>query len=135
VSYVDANGVHTYCDEHGSGDPLLLLHGGLVDSDSFARQTPAFAWFDYAIPTADLARIAAPTLVMAGDDDVTRFEHTFELYDTIPEAQLAVIPGASHVVPLEKSDLVNQLVLDFLAAEGATMTMMPLRRASSPMGQ
>ena len=85
-------------------------------------------WFDYAIPTAELARIAAPTLVMVGDDDIARFEHTIELYDTIPDAQLAVIPGASHVVPLEKPDLVNQLVLDFLAAEGPTMTMAPLRR-------
>jgi pimeloyl-ACP methyl ester carboxylesterase len=39
-----------------------------------------------------------------------------------------VIPGASHVVPVEKPDLLNQLVLDFLAAEGPTMTMAPLRR-------
>jgi pimeloyl-ACP methyl ester carboxylesterase len=254
VGYVDANGVHTYYEEQGSGDPLLLLHGGLVDGDSFGQQTPALAerfqvivpdrrghgrtadvegpitydvmaddtiafmdavgtgpahlvgwsdggdvgllvaikrpdlvrrlvtiganfsadgltreaadsfrpdtptsavpimreawkvnavdpdrfevvlakmqhcWFDYSISTADLARIAAPTLVMVGDDDITRFEHTIELYDTIPDAQLAVIPGASHLVPLEKPDLVNKLVLDFLAAEGPTMTMAPIRR-------
>ena len=43
MSYVDANGVHTYYEEHGTGDPLLLLHGGLVDGDSFAQQTPVFA--------------------------------------------------------------------------------------------
>jgi pimeloyl-ACP methyl ester carboxylesterase len=65
---------------------------------------------------------------MAGDDDIARFEHTIELYDAIPDAQLAVIPGASHLVPMEKADLVNQLVLDFLAAEGPTMTMAPIRR-------
>jgi pimeloyl-ACP methyl ester carboxylesterase len=92
-------------------------------------------WFDYAISTADLARIAAPTLVMVGDDDIARFEHTIELYDAIPDAQLAVVPGTSHLVPLEKPDLVNQLVLDFLALEGPTMTMMPLRRAAPAMGQ
>jgi len=200
VTYVDANGVHTYYEEHGSGDPLLLLHGGLADASGFALQTPAFAeryrvvvpdrrghgrtpdvdgpitydvmaddtialmddlgtgpahlvgwsdggdigllvaikrpdllrklvvmganfsaagltpeaaaafepespttivpvmrdmwkeaavdperfdvvfekmhhcWFDFAIPPADLERIAAPTLVMAGDDDIARFE-------------------------------------------------------------
>jgi pimeloyl-ACP methyl ester carboxylesterase len=89
-------------------------------------------WFDYAIPPADLARIAAPTLVMAGDDDIARFEHTIELYETIPDAQLAVIPGASHVAPIEKPDLVNQLVLDFLAADGPPTTMMPLRRTEQP---
>ena len=43
MSYVDANGVHTYYEEHGSGDPLLLLHGGLADASGFALQTPAFA--------------------------------------------------------------------------------------------
>lgn len=254
MSYVDANGVHTYYQEHWSGEPLLLLHGGLVDGDSFAQQTPAFSerfrviipdrrghgrtpdvdgpityevmaddtiafmeavgtgpahlvgwsdggdvgllvaikrpdlvrrlvtigsnfsadgltpeaaetlkpgtptsvvpmmremwkvnavdpdrfdtvlekmqhcWFDYEIPTADLARIAVPTLVMVGDDDITTFDHTIELFEALPDAQLAIIPGASHVVPLEKADLVNQLVLDFLAADGPTMTMMPLRR-------
>jgi pimeloyl-ACP methyl ester carboxylesterase len=254
VTYFDINGVHTYYEEHGSGDPLLLLHGGLADADSFGQQTPAFAaryrvllperrghgrtadvegpitydvmaedtialmdalatgpahlvgwsdggniallvammrpdlvrkvvtmganfsaegllpeavaafapgtptsaipmmqemwkasavdperfdvvldkmlrcWNDYAIPTAELARIAAPVLVMVGDDDIARFDHTVTLYETIPDAQLAVIPGASHVAPIEKAELVNQLVLDFLAAEGPPATMMPLRR-------
>jgi pimeloyl-ACP methyl ester carboxylesterase len=85
-------------------------------------------WNDYAIPTAELARIAAPVLVMVGDDDIARFEHTVTLYETILDAQLAVIPGASHVAPIEKAELVNQLVLDFLAAEGPPATMMPLRR-------
>jgi pimeloyl-ACP methyl ester carboxylesterase len=36
VSYVDANGVHTHYEENGSGDPLLLLHGGLADASGFA---------------------------------------------------------------------------------------------------
>ncbi|MFL6242742.1 MAG: alpha/beta fold hydrolase, partial [Acidimicrobiia bacterium] len=43
MSYVDVDGVDTYYQAHGSGDPLLLLHGGLVDGDSFAQQTPVFA--------------------------------------------------------------------------------------------
>jgi pimeloyl-ACP methyl ester carboxylesterase len=43
VSYVDANGVHTYYEGHGSGEPLLLMHGGRSDADSFGQQTPTFA--------------------------------------------------------------------------------------------
>src|SRR5205814_10638288 len=43
VSYVDANGGHTYYEQHGTGDPLMLLHGGLADASGFALQTPAFA--------------------------------------------------------------------------------------------
>src|SRR4029450_766478 len=40
-------------------------------------------WSDCATPPADLARIAAPTLVMVGDDDIVRYEHTIELFETI----------------------------------------------------
>lgn len=252
--YVDANGVHTYYEEHGSGEPLLLLHGGLSSADDMGMQTPALAeryrvvlperrahgrtpdvdgpityelmaddtiafmealgtgpahlvgwsdggnvallvairrpdlvrtlvtmgsnftaagltpagmaafepdsplipilrddwsmlspdgpdhfpvvlekmracWFeDYEISRDDLAGIGASTLVMVGDDDITRWGETIGLLETIPNAQLAVVPGASHLAPVEKPDLVNRLVLDFLAAEGPPATLMPLRR-------
>lgn len=36
-----------------------------------------------------------------------------------PRAEL-VIPGSSHVVPLEKPGLVNRMILDFLADEQPT---------------
>jgi pimeloyl-ACP methyl ester carboxylesterase len=114
VSYVDANGVHTSYEEHGTGDPLLLLHGGLADASGFTLQTPAFA---------ERYRVVVPD---------RRGHGRIELYETIPDAQLAVIPGASHVAPIEKPDLVNQLVLDFLSAEGPPATMMPLRRREQP---
>lgn len=76
----------------------------------------------------DLARIEARTLVMSGDDDLMTLEHTTALYRAIPDAELAVVPGASHLVPLEKPALVNRLILGHLAQE-ATETMMPIRRA------
>lgn len=34
--YVDIGDVHTWYDERGSGDPVVLLHGGLTDSRDFA---------------------------------------------------------------------------------------------------
>jgi pimeloyl-ACP methyl ester carboxylesterase len=45
-----------------------------------------------------------------------KVEHSTVLAATLPDAQLAVIPGSSHMAPLEKPDLVNRLVLDFLSA-------------------
>ncbi|MEV7493014.1 alpha/beta fold hydrolase [Streptomyces anulatus] len=78
----------------------------------------------------DLARVEAPTLVMAGDDDLMTLEHTTALYRAIPDAELAVVPGASHLVPLEKPALVNRLILDHLAQQ-AVETMMPIRRAET----
>jgi pimeloyl-ACP methyl ester carboxylesterase len=59
--------------------------------------------------------VRAPVLLMQGDDDIVRVEHSAALAATLPDAQLAVIPGGSHTVPLEKPDLVNRLILDFLS--------------------
>ena len=66
---------------------------------------------------SDLARIDAPTLVMQGDDDGVRAAHSADMAAILPDAQLCVVPGASHALPLEKPALVNHLLLDFLADE------------------
>ena len=77
---------------------------------------------------SDLARIPIPVLVMAADDDVVLHGHTVGLYEALAHGQLAVIPGASHGVFLEKPELVNRIVLDFLAEEGGPQTILPVRR-------
>jgi pimeloyl-ACP methyl ester carboxylesterase len=41
--YVEANGVHTYYEVVGQGDPLFLLHGGFGSNAPWASQVPAFA--------------------------------------------------------------------------------------------
>ena len=63
----------------------------------------------------DLARISAPTLVMLGDDDMITVDHAAAIQRTIPAAQLAVVPGTDHLLQYEKPDLVNRIILDFLA--------------------
>jgi pimeloyl-ACP methyl ester carboxylesterase len=79
--------------------------------------------------TEDLARIPMPALVLVGDDDAVLPEHTWSLYESLPSGQLAVIPGASHIVPYEKPELVVGIISDFIRSEGAVETMMPIRRA------
>jgi pimeloyl-ACP methyl ester carboxylesterase len=76
----------------------------------------------------DLGRITAPTLVVAADDDLIRLEHTIELYRGIRNAQLAIVPGTSHMLVMEKPRVMTDLVLDFLVSD-PTPTMMPIRRA------
>lgn len=61
-----------------------------------------------------LAGIKVPVLVTAGDQDIIQYEHTWKLFQSLPNAQLAVIPGTSHIALKEKPGLVNQLILDFL---------------------
>jgi pimeloyl-ACP methyl ester carboxylesterase len=67
------------------------------------------------IELSTLTRLRMPVLVMQGDDDGIRVEHSAAIATALPDAQLAVVPGTSHTLPLEKPALVNQLLLDFLA--------------------
>jgi pimeloyl-ACP methyl ester carboxylesterase len=64
---------------------------------------------------SELAAIAAPTLILIGDDDGVTIEHAAQMLRAIPKAQLAVMPGADHGVMLDKPEIVNRLILDFLA--------------------
>ena len=41
AQYVDVNGVSTWNDERGEGDPLVLLHGGPTDSRDFGGNLDA----------------------------------------------------------------------------------------------
>ena len=104
-------------------------HFGVVAEKTFAM----FA-SEPTLAAADIAAIDCPALVLVGDDDLIHLAHTCDLYEALPNGQLAVVPGASHLVVLERSAIVNQLIGEFLAgaAEGAPVeTLMPIRRASS----
>ncbi|MSQ41795.1 MAG: alpha/beta hydrolase [Dehalococcoidia bacterium] len=68
------------------------------------------------IAPVELARITAPTLVLCGDRDLVRLEHTLELFRAIPGARLAVVPGSSHGVIEDQPALVTRLLLNFLDA-------------------
>lgn len=67
------------------------------------------------IAPSELTRIAAPTLVLAGDADTIPTAHTRLIAGSIPGARLCVVPDAGHMVITQRPDLVNQAVLDFLA--------------------
>jgi pimeloyl-ACP methyl ester carboxylesterase len=41
MSHADVNGVSLYYEEHGSGEPLVLLHGGLGAGAGFEAIMPA----------------------------------------------------------------------------------------------
>jgi pimeloyl-ACP methyl ester carboxylesterase len=66
------------------------------------------------IEPSQLASIRASTLVMAGDADIIRLEHTIELYRAIPDARLSIVADAGHDLIVSKPELVNAAILDFL---------------------
>ena len=53
MSYADVNGVSLYYEEHGSGQPLILLHGGLGSGDMYGPILPVLA-ADRRVITVDL---------------------------------------------------------------------------------
>jgi pimeloyl-ACP methyl ester carboxylesterase len=65
------------------------------------------------IPLADLRSIQVPTLVMAADRDVIRDDHTLTIFHAIPKSQLAIFPGATHVIAEQDPARFNRTVLDF----------------------
>jgi pimeloyl-ACP methyl ester carboxylesterase len=43
MSYADVNGLSLYYEEHGSGEPLVLLHGGISAGEMFGAILPELA--------------------------------------------------------------------------------------------
>lgn len=66
----------------------------------------------------ELASIKAPILIVVGDYDFARLEHAVETVKLIPNAELAVIPDASHFALSSEQDRVIPIVKHFLEKPG-----------------
>jgi len=65
------------------------------------------------IPLTDLQKINCPTLVIGGDHDVIREEHTMEIYKNIPKAYLWILPNSGHSTPIKYADEFNRKIGEF----------------------
>ena len=58
-----------------------------------------------------------PALVLAGDKDLlTPSAHSAEIAEKLPNAELVIVPGAGHLVILERPELVNAALAVLIAA-------------------
>jgi len=62
------------------------------------------------IPLSDLNTIKCPTLVIGGDHDVIKEEHTMLIYKNIPRAYLWILPASGHSTPIVYKDDFNRTV-------------------------
>ncbi len=67
----------------------------------------------------DLADIAAPSLVVVGEDDAAYFQAAEVMAAKLPDARHRVLAGAGHILNIEEADAFNGLVVDFLKEIGA----------------
>jgi pimeloyl-ACP methyl ester carboxylesterase len=66
---------------------------------------------------ADLAGIAAPTLVLAGEHDMIQDAHTRLIAASLPHGQVQILPGLTHYAPRENPEVFNAEVLKFLQGQ------------------
>jgi len=63
----------------------------------------------------EIVQIKSPTLILVGEQDVMSPPGSSRyLHEKIPSSRLTIIPGAGHMVMLEKYKEVNQAILDFI---------------------
>ncbi|MDI1335747.1 MAG: alpha/beta hydrolase [Lacunisphaera sp.] len=67
------------------------------------------------IPVSDLRKISAPVLVMAGDKDVIKDEHTLEIFHNLAQAHLCIFPGATHMIAWDNPALLNSTLETFFS--------------------
>jgi pimeloyl-ACP methyl ester carboxylesterase len=80
------------------------------------------------LPTEAIQAIKAPTLLIIGDSDLVRPEHAVEMFRLLgggvfgdmppglPNSQLAILPGTSHVSIVSRADLLIPIIPPFLDA-------------------
>jgi pimeloyl-ACP methyl ester carboxylesterase len=71
----------------------------------------------------ELASITAPILILLGDRDFVRLEHAVATVKLIPNAELAVIPSASHFALFSEPERVLPIVKHFLEKPGKSIPL------------
>ncbi|WP_185153704.1 alpha/beta fold hydrolase [Fulvivirga lutimaris] len=56
------------------------------------------------IPISKIKEINVPVLLMVGDRDAVKLEHTVEIFKALPKANLCIMPGTTHFIDSEKPD-------------------------------
>jgi pimeloyl-ACP methyl ester carboxylesterase len=74
------------------------------------------------IPLTDLHKISCPSLIIGGDHDVIKPEHTMLIYQNIPKAYLWILPDSGHSTPIVYKDDFNNNVDRFFSTSYRTIT-------------
>jgi pimeloyl-ACP methyl ester carboxylesterase len=83
--------------------------------DEFAAKNSAMV-HEFAGWTDELRSLRPPTLLVFGDRDFTPLPHVVEMFELLPNAQLAVLPGTTHVGVTRRPGEVLALITPFLDA-------------------
>ena len=111
-------------DSYAEVSPDGREHWPVVVVKSAAMHAVEPAW-----TTGDLATLGIPVLIVCGDDDEVRLGHLATMLEAVPDAELAVVPRATHGLIVEQPRLLAELVRTF-HAPGRSDGIAPRRRAA-----
>lgn len=104
----------------GAAAPHYALCAELAGQASLQAALAGLSAIESWSGRAALPTIACRTLVLWGERDRSYpWSQPELLWREIPDAELAVVPGCAHAVHLEKPELFNALLLDFLNGDAA----------------
>src|SRR5881628_3037116 len=115
MTYADVNGIKLYYEIHGTGRPLILLHGGLGAIEMFGPNLPALARGRQVIGvdlqghgrTADVDR---PISVQLMADDIAALIQQLRL-DSVDVMGYSLGGGVALQVAIRHPELVRRLVV------------------------
>jgi pimeloyl-ACP methyl ester carboxylesterase len=73
-------------------------------------------WYqDSLFPKELFSEMKIPVMIVSGDRDMIKLEHSIEMYRLIKKGQLCILPNTSHDVFNEKPYLIDQIAVDFFS--------------------
>lgn len=108
-----------------TGGANIFVRGALVpefEAAFFAQENPnplnIMMMNEPNMTVEDMKQIGCPALIMAGDGDLIRPEHTRLIGENIPRGEVLIVPDADHGSYIYHSTRVGDLLLDFFEEIG-----------------
>jgi pimeloyl-ACP methyl ester carboxylesterase len=101
-----------------SAEQLRELRDAQIRTPTTVAEKLAKLWL--TSPTANelslgmLSKIDRPVLVISGDRDAITLEHTLQIFQALPKAELCVLPGTDHATFSGRPEWLNPIISAFL---------------------
>ena len=114
---LDEDRMPTPADFQAMRDAYVAVAPDPAHFDDFAAKTSTMVVNEFPGWTADeLRSLQVPTLLIYGDRDFSPLPDVVELFELLPNAQLAVLPGTTHVGVTRRPGELLALITPFLNA-------------------
>jgi pimeloyl-ACP methyl ester carboxylesterase len=110
---LDEDRMPTAADFQAMRDAYSAVAPDPAHFDEFAAKTSTMV-HEFPGWTDDLRTLRTPTLLVFGDRDFSPLTDVVELFGLLPNAQLAVLPGTTHMGVTQRTDRLLALVAPFL---------------------